>query len=526
MKNDCILVVDDDALNRDLLEGYLEIAGFETRLASSGGEALAMLGPEIDLILMDVNMPGMNGFEAAERVRAHAHCSDTPIIMVTAQTAKADRLRAVEAGANDFITKPIDDTELRVRMSSVLKMKHARDDVKRHQEELEHRVAERTTELREANERLQKMLHTDPLTGLLNHRASVAALDLEIERCARYSRGCAMMIVDIDDFKPFNDSFGHEAGDSLLAEIGSVIRKRLRAIDIVGRWGGEEFIIILPELDSAQALAAAEAVRSTVGSHAFGAGEGRVTCSVGVGAYPQDGAYRAGIISVVDRALQGAKRLGRNQARVASDPAVMMLDDISENPDSQILQGEVAALAMLVAVRDCYTGRHTDDVAELAKSIALGLGLSEEEADVIGLVGQLHDIGKVGIPDAVLQKTASLSEEEWMVMRTHPSVGSDILLQMPTLQHIAVAVRAHHERWDGGGYPDRLTGEEIPLAARIVSIADSFGAITSDRPYRKGRGYQAGVEELRRCAGRQFDPTVVEAAVRVILELNEERKAA
>jgi diguanylate cyclase (GGDEF)-like protein/putative nucleotidyltransferase with HDIG domain len=523
-----ILIVDDEVFNCELLEGYLELLGYESKTAKSGEEALAMLGPDIDLILLDATMPGLTGFDVARKVREHAEHWNLPIIMVTALSSASDRLRAAEAGANDFICKPVDDTELKVRMTSLLKLKHAQDEVKRHKDELEAKVLERTAELRIANEKLEAISTTDPLTGLPNHRAIIAALDLEMERSQRFGRSFAMLFVDIDHFKSVNDQHGHAAGDIALAAMREIAQGALRGMDMIGRWGGEEFVILLPELDRHSAMSVADRFRAGVADFAFPEKlqDCNMTCSIGVSIYPEDGIMRSDLIQAADRAMYTAKRMGRNQVRSANDPLVNLAGSEVKSRDSSDLEGEVEALAMLVSARDLYTGEHTDSVARLSEQIALELGLNESEAHIVGLVGQLHDIGKIAIPDSILHKPSALNEEEWALMRQHPIVGAEVVERMPTLRIVASAIRGHHESWNGKGYPDGLSGEDIPLAARIVAVADAFGAMTTDRPYRKARGVEWALGELRRCAGVQFDPQIVEILEQIVVGSEELRKAA
>ncbi len=379
--------------------------------------------------------------------------------------------------------------------------------------ELEAKVAARTASLREANAQLEAIATTDPLTGLPNHRALVDVLDREIERSQRYHRPCAVLFLDLDHFKALNDGCGHAAGDAALTELGCVVKGCLRGIDTLGRWGGEEFVALLPETDEETALEIGERIRAAVAAHLFRTGGGiYLTCSLGTAAYPADAQNRAELVDAADRAMYAAKRLGRNQMRAASDPIVKTLETETENSREEVtLQGTVEALVSLVEARDAYTGEHTEGVEALAIRLAQALRLDAAEVRLVGLVGKLHDVGKVAIPDAILQKPAALTEEEWVLMKRHPIIGADVVSHVPTLRIAAPGIRGHHERWDGRGYPDGLAGEAIPLGARIVMVADAFSAMTTDRPYRKARPQSEALQELRRCAGTQFDPTVVGA---------------
>jgi HD-GYP domain-containing protein (c-di-GMP phosphodiesterase class II) len=254
--------------------------------------------------------------------------------------------------------------------------------------------------------------------------------------------------------------------------------------------------------------------------HPFAIGGGmRLTCSIGVAAYTQDAEERDGLIVAADQAMYAAKHLGRNQARAADDPAVgaLVVGEQLGNPrEEAALTGTVEALAGLVAARDHYTGQHITEVGALAVRLALALDCIAAEARMVGLAGRLHDIGKVAIPDTILLKPGRLSPQEWALMKTHPVVGADIVSRIPALRGLAPAIRSHHERWDGHGYPDGLAREMIPLGARILAVADAYSAITTDRPYQPARDADWALAEMQRCSGVQFDPAVVEALARVL----------
>lgn len=385
-------------------------------------------------------------------------------------------------------------------------------------------------ELELAHAELAALALTDPVTLVPNHRALMSSINQELARCVRGAARCALVFIDIDHFKAFNDRFGHAAGDAALREFSAVAGSGLRRADTFGRWGGEEFVAILPEVDATDAMVVAERVRKAVAGHHFKAGQsGHLTCSLGVAASPGDGGTRAELIEAADRAMYAAKRLGRNQTLSAADPVVSALgaektSDVSRS--SEALTDAVSALAMLVDARDGSTDAHASVVADLARRISVELGCGDDEAATIGAGARLHDIGKIAIPDAILAKPGPLTETERAVMQTHPVVGAEVLARVPALRAIVPLVRSHHERWDGTGYPDGLIAEETPLGARIISVADAFDAMVSERPYSEAMTPDAALAELSAGAGTQFDTRVVEVMERMLRTRNASREAA
>ncbi|HWP92070.1 MAG TPA: HD domain-containing phosphohydrolase [Thermodesulfobacteriota bacterium] len=335
-----ILIVDDEEANRELLRTLLESFGHEAEIAEDGFEALAKFKLDIDLILLDVNMPGMDGFTVARSIRKDSDYGNIPILMVTALTSKTDRLRAVEAGANDFITKPVDVTELKVRMTSLLKVKEAQDFMKQQQEELERTVEKRTATLRQSLESLAKA-----------HRATYEA-HLDTVRC----------------------------------------------------------------------------------------------------------------------------------------------------------------LAVAAEYKDENTANHIHRMSHYSALLAQGLHLPPDEVELILHASKMHDVGKIGIPDAILLKPDKLTPEEWEMMKQHTIIGARILdgSISEILKAGKVMAISHHEKWDGTGYPNGLAGEDIPLWGRICAVADVFDAVTSERPYRKALPNEKAYDMLREGRGAHFDSHIVD----------------
>ncbi len=402
--------------------------------------------------------------------------------------------------------------ELQVLRDSVSSLKQFDDEAHRLKTEAEAQNAA----LSEANARLERLATSDPLTRLLNHHAIVDELDREAARALSAGRRFAVLFVDLDHFKVLNDTYGHQAGDETLLEFASLLRATLGPTSVAGRWGGEEFLAILPETDHTGGMRIAEALRAEAAEHRFVSGEaGRVTCSIGLAVYPEDGRRSNTLVAAADGAMYAAKRLGRNQVRAAADIAVNALErahDHSDRHEELELAGTVEALAELVAARDHYSNEQCLAIVGLARGMAGRLGIRGEGLRLLGMAVRLHDIGKVAVPDCVLVKEGEpFTEEEWRLMRRHVTVGAEVVEHIPALRPLAPIIRSHHERWDGRGYPDGLAAGSIPLGARIVAVAGAYRALTADRPYQQCRSRESAIEELRRCSGTQFDPAVVEA---------------
>ena len=362
---------------------------------------------------------------------------------------------------------------------------------------------------------MERQSRTDSLTGLANRRHLVEVLHGELGRAAREGRAPGVVLIDLDRFKVVNDTHGHPAGDAVLLEVARRLRRSIRAYDTVGRWGGEEFCVVLPGLESEQELhRAADQLRAAITAAPVGAGSElllTVTSSAG-GALAQPGLWSVeALIDAADRALYSAKRRGRDQTRLFGELTVE--DLVAEEPEAIRL---AQALALSAGAREGITENHCAQVADLAASIAVAVGLPEVTVMRCRLAGWLHDLGKIAIPDAILTKAGPLDEAEWAVMRTHAEIGESILRRIAGLSDAAAAVRHHHERFDGSGYPDGLSGDEIPMEARIVACADTYSAITVDRVYRSARPADEAIAELRACAGTQLDPRVVDAAISVL----------
>ena len=357
--------------------------------------------------------------------------------------------------------------------------------------------------------RLTDAVRTDPLTGLLNRRGFEEAFELEIERARRLETPLTVLVGDLDRFKMLNDRLGHQAGDRALELLGEALAAGVRRIDRVGRLGGEEFALVLPETDEHAGYVLAERIRSKVREN-FAADLFPLTISFGVAAYPTHGATTAALLKAGDQALYTAKEFGRDCSVIYSAETADILRGNSHRKESTA-ERRVASLIGLASSMD--TAEHSQMVGRFTKLIAMELGLGAELVERVQLAGVLHDIGKISVADAIVNKPGPLTPDEWAEMQKHPEYGAR-MLERAELWDIAEWVMAHHERPDGKGYPRGLAGEDIPLEARIVAVADAYEAMTNDRVYRASIGHTAARAELRRGSGTQFDERVVAAFLR------------
>jgi diguanylate cyclase (GGDEF)-like protein/putative nucleotidyltransferase with HDIG domain len=348
---------------------------------------------------------------------------------------------------------------------------------------------------------------TDPLSGLGNHRHFHERLQHDLDKAQEEGFALTLCLLDVDNFKQINDRFGHPAGDRVLAQVAARLRQGGEAF----RLGGDEFALLLPRRDEHEGLSIARSVIERVAETECDFG-GTLSMSAGIATYPQHGVERSELVRVADSALYLAKEQGKNTVRVYRPDVIELaeLRRLAEGPDRAARLRAAASLAHAVDARDAYTGSHSYMVGELAARVARRMGLDGEAVELTRLAGSLHDLGKLAIPEEILRKPGPLNEAERLVLERHPQIGYRMLDSLG-VEPVATWVLHHHERWDGNGYPERKSGGEIPLGARILFVADAYDAMTTDRVYRGRLSHDRAIAELERCAGTQFDPDVVVA---------------
>jgi diguanylate cyclase (GGDEF)-like protein len=343
------------------------------------------------------------------------------------------------------------------------------------------------------NQRALSLTHTeartDSLTGLKNRRSLMADLELQLE-LASVASPRALLLFDLDGFKEYNDAFGHPAGDALLVRLAARLTEAVGASGDAYRLGGDEFcVLVRPGLDGVEEILAACSAALLERGEGF-----EVSSSFGSVLLPEEATTPTQALQLTDRRMY-ARKGGRRMSAGRQSRDVLLRTLSERRPDLDL---------------------RLRDIGELALAVGRELHMGPEGLDEVARAAELHDVGKIAVPDAILDKPGALDPVEWSFMRRHPLIGERILLAAPALRPVARLVRSSHERWDGSGYPDRLSGSEIPLGARVVAVCDAFDAMTSQRPYRASVSETDAIEELRRCAGTQFDPIVVDAFCNVI----------
>ena len=335
-------------------------------------------------------------------------------------------------------------------------------------------------------ERLTLMSRTDPLTGSLNRRGFEERIEAELDQAIRSGRTSALVLLDLDNFKTVNDLHGHAAGDELLRWVVNAIQRTVRSMDTIGRLGGDEFAVLAPNLTESDALALAERVRNVLSE--------RIAVTTGVACFPVHGINHDELQRHADSHLYEMKHglannfvAGRRELSWAS------------------------TLARAVDARMAVPTEHSALVARHAAGIAQRLGWGGADLAYLRVAAMLHDVGKVSLPDQILRKPGPLDEREYEEVKLHPVIGAEFVNRVDGLSLIALWIKHSHEHFDGSGYPDGLSGDDIPLASRIVLVADAYDAMTSDRPYRDAIPQDEALAELRRHAGTQFDPRCVAA---------------
>lgn len=419
--------------------------------------------------------------------------------------------------------------------------KKAEEALNRYSEHLEELIQERTIELNKrnreivrANKKLKQLSLRDSHTGLYNHRYFMEAIEVEFERARRSGQPLSTMMLDIDYFKSINDVYGHQFGDLVLKQFAKQLRRLVRRYDVVIRYGGEEFIIISPGTNRADALNLARRILDALNLYNFGdkIHAVKLKLSIAIASYPDDNVINGmDLMGLTDQILSKAKEAGGNRVYSSLDMGDKKTLSLKESTDVKFMEGKIDrltkranqslveaifAFAKTIELKDRYTGEHGERTVQFATSIARQLNLSKYETELIRQAAMLHDLGKIGISEKILLKKGKLTKEEFSEIKKHPQIAADILRPIQFLHPLIPLILHHHEGWDGKGYPHGLKGERIPMGARVLALADHYQALISDRPYRKAFPEKEAIKIIKKGTGTQFCPKVVAAFLKVL----------
>lgn len=406
---------------------------------------------------------------------------------------------------------------------------------------LKHKQIERereilNKELKKSNRKLRQLALRDAQTGLYNHRYLEAVIDAEFYRAKRYYHAISALMIDIDYFKSVNDMYGYPFGDLVLKQFAKQLRKIVRKYDAIVRFGGEEFVIIAPGIDREKASFLAQRILENINLCNFGDKKNRVKLkiSIAIASYPEDKVIKGtDLIELTENIVRNAKENGGNTIYSSLDihKEKQLPEEAGEAGETKFLKQKIAKLAQrenqglveavfafarTIELKDHYTGEHVERTVRYASEIAQALNLPKQEIERISQAAMLHDLGKIALSERILLKDSKLTNEEYEEVKRHPKIGADILRPIQMLHEIIPLILYHHERWDGNGYPERLHGEEIPMGARIVALADVFQALVSDRPYRKAFSRKEAIKIIEEGSGTQFDPGVVAVFLEIL----------
>lgn len=512
-----LLIIDDDANIRGNLKDILTEDGYKITSVGTIASARECLKNKFyHITLVDLNLPDGSGLELVKAIKQIS--KETMVIILTGFASLGSAISALNEGAFAYIQKPFNVDELKVAIKRCLA------------------IQELSLDNKNLLNRLKEFSLKDQLTSLYNYRYLAERLSSEFKRAKRYILPLSLVMIDLDYFKSLNDIYGHSYADRLLKEIAGKLLESVRGNDIVVRYGGDEFLVILPDTNKDGAIIFAKRLLEEMNEHIFDAHgkKLKLKLSMGLSSYPESGVNtESGLLNSVDEALRAAKEMGGNRLSIFSPLNIREIEDIvkdggKENVDklkeklsktesraNQTLLESIFAFAKTIEAKDYYTSEHSDNMVSIVTRIGRKLSLSKGELEDLQRAALLHDLGKIGIPDNILHKNGKLTKKEFAEIKKHPELGAEIIRSVRFLNGVIPIVLHHHERFDGLGYSSGLKGKAIPLGARIVAIADVYQALISERPYRKAYSKKEALKIIKEGSGSHFDPEIA----KVFLEI-------
>ena len=513
-----ILIVDDDLRMLETLKDILSNEGYKVTVAENINSAKENISKKFyHLALVDIKLIDGSGLDLLKGIR-ELDCP-TMVIIFTAYASLQTAVLAMQEGAFSYLQKPLNIEELKITIKKAL------------------RTLELCLENKNLVSRLKQLSLKDSLTGLYNYRYLIERISSEFKRAKRYILPLSLLMLDIDYFKSINDVYGHQYGDAILKEFANYLKRCARTNDIVVRYGGEEFVILMPDTPKEGTVNFGERLLEKCKKHIFDRKDKRIKLkvSIGVANFPEDAVNNPEeLLDAADKACREAKERGGNSIVAYRNISSKEIKDIirdggglnvtklkerlvkMKNRTNQILLESIYAFAKAVEARDHYTGRHSENMVSIVSEIGISLRLPSHEIDNLQHAAMLHDLGKIGIPDNILHKRKKLNRVEYDKIKKHPQIGAEIIRDIYILREVIPMILHHHERYDGMGYSSGVKGKDIPLGARIVAIADVYQALTSNRPYRKAYSKKDSLKIIHEGSGTQFDPAIVDVFLQIM----------
>ncbi len=455
-------------------------------------------------------------------------CKNCPVVRAR-ETGKIEEEEMAAPDGREWLIKGMPIKDEKNNITGILEV--AEDITRRRKAEKNTEVLNK--ELLRSNKKLQRLVIKDPQTGLYNHGYFKDIMESEFYRAKKYCQLLSLMFIDIDYFRSVNEAYGYKLGDLVLKQFAHKLRRLVRLNDYVVRFGDEEFVLILPGNDKRCALELGHRIADSIRVFTFGDKKNMVKLrlSVAVVSYPEDGLFKSSdFIETADKILNKAKEYGGDRVCSMSDiqdnkilydktaTIKHLKQEISKltKKANQSSIESIFAFAKTIELKDHYTGNHVERTVYYANEIAKRISLSMDDMKLVEQASMLHDLGKIGISEKILLKKGPLTRAEFKKIKEHPKIGVDIIRPIQSFHSLLPLILYHHERWDGKGYPFGLKGDEIPIGARIIAIADVYEALISDRPYRKALSKKEALRIIKENSGKQFDPKIASVLMEVL----------